>query len=94
MVKVVKILGSKASGEYANLKIMYVRQKFMNYIDINEYDGLETVKIDMKTYLLTQIAICLKSSHSPEEKIREIDQLLKQHPHPPAMVLTLTRSIV
>lgn len=78
MVKIVRMLRSEASGKYANLKIMYIRQKFMNYIDINEYDGLETIKIDLKAYLLTQIAKCLESSHSPEEKIREIDQLLKQ----------------
>lgn len=92
MVKIVKILGSEASGQYANLKLMYVRQKFMNYIDINEYDGLETVKIDLKAYLLTQIAVCLESNRSPEEKIRDIDQLLKQYP--PAMVLTSARSLI
>ena len=79
MVQVCKELGPKANGEYANIAIKELPIKFKNCFYIREYDGRETVHIDIKGYRLDRIKRILQDdSLSSEVKLQMVQDALDE----------------
>jgi hypothetical protein len=79
MVQIVKELGKKAGGQYARLKVVYVRPEHVNFIHIHEYDGLESITINWTQYMLYQIRHIVGAPLQSDDKIDQIKQLFGQY---------------
>lgn len=55
MIEIVKQLGPKANGKYADIQIQSVPIKYADYIEIGEYDGYESVHVNFDKYKLGTI---------------------------------------
>jgi hypothetical protein len=53
-----------------------VDKKFEDYVEINEYDGNESVAIDFKRYKLDQIQLVVESKEPDEWKFMRIREIL------------------
>lgn len=66
-------LGDKANNKYCTLKVEYIPKKYEKYIQIREYDGLESVCIDYKSYKMDKIKeICNNNDLTNSEKVIQI----------------------
>ena len=76
MVQIVQELGAKANGLCSDIRLDHIHAKYKDHFSISEYDGCETVVIDYKGYLLSEINKILQNDFiSPEVKISQITSL-------------------
>lgn len=80
MVDIVKELGAEANGQYAELEIVYIEPKYQAFIDVDEYDGKETVGINWNMYLLANIYKTIEATDSAEDKVAKIRTLFDENP--------------
>lgn len=64
------------SGRCSRIGIEYIKKKYINFIKIDEYDGMESVIIDYSTSVITQINNILNSNQSDSEKLSSIQYAL------------------
>ena len=77
LVEVVQELGKGASTECSKLVIFYVSNKYVDFLDIGEYDGFESVDVDVEKYKVATSKLIVKDvSITAEEKIQRIDAIL------------------
>ena len=73
-------LGPDFDTKYSKTEIDIFPKKYANYINIKEYDGLESVDIDYAQYELdnikNKIKEILQSSISNDEKINELNKII------------------
>jgi len=70
LIQVIETLGVKANCNYSKLGIVYIPGKFRDCIKIDEYDGLESIEIDLDKYILNQIHCILTDTElKSEEKV-------------------------
>lgn len=72
MVDVVKELGDKASNDCSQIEVVYVHKDHVEYIDIHEYDGLESIEINWSQYVLDSIYTVAKGDEPDVDKISKI----------------------
>ena len=77
MIEVVKRLGERANGTYADLKIAKIPTKYAKHFYIGEYDGYESVQINYKRHKLDSIRAALgahegQDAQGLKEKIEAI----------------------
>jgi hypothetical protein len=74
-------LGNDFNGsKYSNIKIKYIEKKYQNSYDILEYDGFETVRIDLNKYKLECIKDnIINNDISLDEKINQISKIIFQN---------------
>jgi len=85
MIDIFNEYGSKlVSGSCAHIDIITLDQKYENYYNIEEYDGIENIvveydkfELDQKNERDSQIVKILKSDKSNEQKIEEITKLME-----------------
>lgn len=76
MVEVVRQLGEDASTEYSNIFIDDVFEELKDYIEIKEYDGMESFRYNLSTYKLDKIREITNSQEEPTIKIEKIKTIL------------------
>jgi hypothetical protein len=59
-------------GDYTNIKVKYIKKKYENCYYISEYDGLESVLIDINKYKLETIKNIVEDNINSDEKINKI----------------------
>lgn len=69
MINIVLELGKKANGPYSSLGVKYIDPKYINYINIKEYDGKETVYIDYDRYFFDSVARIVEMDESSDHKV-------------------------
>ena len=76
-LEVYDLLGpSRFNGTHANIKTELVEEKYKEFISIDEYDGHETVQVNLDNCLLSQIRQVIKSNGlSDSEKLEKIKKL-------------------
>lgn len=72
LVEIYHELGEKFNSKYSNIKIESIQDKYIEFYIIEEYDGLENVKIDYNAYKLEQIKNIVNSTIDNDEKINNI----------------------
>ena len=73
-LKVFDMLGShRFSGEHAKIQIQEVEEKYLNHINISEYDGLECVQIDTHQYNIHNVLT--NKTLTDAEKVQELKKL-------------------
>ena len=80
MVDIIKKLGTKqASGFRSRLTICYVPKMYINHLNIQEYDGYESVEIDINAYIIDASIEMLNATElSNDEKVETMRDLLLQ----------------
>ena len=78
MAMVVDELKEKSYGFCAKISIVWVDEKFEDYVEINEYDGFESVAIDFKRYKLDQIQAVTQSKEQDAWKLMRIGEILAE----------------
>ena len=82
MIEVVRQLGKDASAEYSNIVIDNVIEEMKGYIEIKEYDGMESYRYLLSKFKLDKIQKIVESSDESAIKIEKItvilDKKLKQ----------------
>ena len=81
LIQIYKELGDKFDRKYSNTKIKKIPKIYKNYYIINEYDGLETVEIDLTQYILDNLKNNIKeilenNSIDNDEKINSIKKII------------------
>lgn len=77
LVEIFHELGNDFNPEYSNVKIATIPKKYEKYYTITEYDGLESVNIDINQYKLDTITQILENdTMSSDEKIKKIYAVL------------------
>jgi hypothetical protein len=78
MIEIVQEFGKDAYTNYSNMGIEYVIGEFLNFINISEYDGLESINYDISSYKLDRInGIINNSQFSDHDKITQIKNILE-----------------
>jgi len=72
MIDIVKELGEEANDSCASIVIKYVDKKFIDFISIDEYDGMELITYDLSGYKLFNISKIVNSLDTNDEKIAKI----------------------
>jgi len=76
MVQIVKEMGKRANGNFSDIRLDHIQPQYKNNYYIQEYDGSESVQVDYKGYLLTEIQKILRDpSISPDDKVSRITLL-------------------
>lgn len=79
MIEVVKELGPKASTSHSNIKIRSFPLKYANHIEIHEYDGSESLSVNLEAYKLSEIDRVASSTHEdPLLRIQKITGILRE----------------
>lgn len=60
------------SGRNSVIEIEYIKKKYIDFIKIDEYDGMESVIIDYSSSVITQIDKILNSDQTDSEKLSSI----------------------
>lgn len=79
MISIVKEYGDKTFGEYAQIKIAEFPYKLRGYIRVHEYDGKESLDVEVYSYTLDRIRDVVSSENTADKKINEIIVLLKNN---------------
>jgi len=78
VIKIVLRLGKVARDSHAKLKICLVPEFIGNHFKIHEYDGLESLSLNIDRYKIERISdICDDTNKSSDVRIREINEVLK-----------------
>jgi hypothetical protein len=73
ILQVYEQLGSdNFSGINSKIQIEYIKKRYINFIKIDEYDGMESVIIDYSSSVITQIDKILNSTQTDSEKLSNI----------------------
>ena len=64
------------SGINSKIEIEYIKRRYINFIKIDEYDGMESVIIDYSSSVITQIDKILNSTQTDSEKLSNIQYAL------------------
>jgi len=83
MIEVVKELGIRANTTYSNIQIKKFPQKYADHIELDEYDGWESLSVNLDHYKVAKIdkvinATLTNSKEDPLLKIQEIAAILKE----------------
>lgn len=80
LIQIYHELGKDFDTKYSKTEIDIFPKKYANYINIKEYDGLESVDIDYAQYELDNIKNKIKeilhSALSNDEKINELNKII------------------
>lgn len=77
ILQVYEQLGSdRFSGRNSKIQIEYINRIYINFIKIDEYDGMESVIIDYSSSVITQIDKILNSTQTDSEKLSNIQYAL------------------
>lgn len=79
MINVVRDIGDKANGRFAKLQVVDVIKEYIDYIDIDEYDGKETFDYDVSAYTLEKINDIIDSSVTAEQKVKSIKEVIEKN---------------
>jgi hypothetical protein len=78
-LQVYDLLGSRFSGKHSSIQVELVDEKCKHFIDITEYDGLESVEINTENYTLFNIMNIIESqTFSDREKVQKIKSILEK----------------
>jgi hypothetical protein len=73
ILEIYEQLGSdNFSGINSKIQIEYIKKRYINFIKIDEYDGMESVIIDYSSSVITQIDKILNSTQTDSEKLSNI----------------------
>ena len=78
MVSVVRDLGARANGMCAKLLIASVPAPFETHFQIDEYDGMESVRVDHRQWFIDHTRAVLRSRLAAPDKVRAIAALSAQ----------------
>ena len=81
LVKAVCQLASKANGHCAKLKVKWIKAKYLNHYDIDEYDGWESVKIRKTDYLIDEIRMIMDAGEAGDDELLDMIKNLKLKSH-------------
>lgn len=62
LVQIVKELGIRANHDYSKLKIVRIPSQYAGFYHIDEYDGLESVRIDYASYKIQGAKTMLRNA--------------------------------
>lgn len=80
LVQVWKELGDKCSGKYCAIDSVEIYKKYENYYEVNEYDGIESISINILKYKLDKIKEVIENDIGDgDEKIEVIEGILNEH---------------
>ena len=79
LVKVFKKLKEKFNCSHCQAKIISIPKKYINYYEINEYDGKETIVINYNKYKLSKIKNILESTITDSKKIYYINKIMSSN---------------
>ena len=74
MISIVKTLGQEANGRRSNIVIEEIPRQYRYFYHIDEYDGLEDIRIHYDGYKLHAIRQIIESNS--QDKINEIKTIL------------------
>lgn len=70
------------ASETSDLRVEWHPVKYRDYVNIDEYDGFETVRININLYLLDQIAEALVAPDIDDtQRCWRINELVQQRDH-------------
>ena len=78
MVETIRKMGDKANSRMVTPVIHDVYKKYAKYIRIHDYDGFETISYDIPSYRLGTISEILATNDTAENKLRQIDVVVKE----------------
>ena len=81
LVQIVRTLGARANGRRANLQIAEIPKEYENCYEIEEYDGLETVRCypeSLIAYKLQHLDISTLSDEDCRKTLLEYAAILKR----------------
>ena len=80
MVQVVRELGERANNNFSRILLEDIPAKFIDHYTIEDYDGMESVRIEYEKHALQRIQdIANDSALSPEEKIKQTQCVLVEN---------------
>ena len=77
MIHIVKQLGSKANGKYADIKIACIPPKYRHHYGVSEYDGYESICIDTNAYKVDSVRNILNND-ACDDKLAHICQIIDE----------------
>lgn len=78
-VDILRQLGSKASGHtYSTLRLTSFPRKYAHCIDVQEYDGAETVTVSLDRYVTDRVSKMNLSIMTSEQVVQQVDYLQKE----------------
>lgn len=78
MVEIVRQFGKAASAKYSNIMLVDVYEELKDYIEINEYDGMESFTYLFSKYKLDKIKEITESQEDSSIKIEKIKKILDE----------------
>lgn len=83
MVEIVRELGDAANDRYAKIRLQRIPAQFVNFYQIDEYDGMETVVLLRNEYKLDAVKSILRDrSLSKADKLVRISAVVNQEEEP------------
>jgi len=84
MISIIKEIGKEANSEYSNIKLEKIPEKYLEYYEIEKYDGLESINENsLHCELELQINEFEKENQELKKQIEElkkqIEELKKQN---------------
>lgn len=76
LINIIMTLGEKSFGKYAHLKIVNVLAEFIDYVYINECDGLEKLYFDGQKYMSIIVKKILFSKNTENTKSKLLISLV------------------
>jgi len=78
MINIVKKFGKFANGEYSKIYIEKINSKLINYFTIHEYDGQESLDINIEKYILDRINYIISQDINSDIKIIKIKEIINE----------------
>jgi intein/homing endonuclease len=75
-IEIVRELGKKANDNCSKLKIFEIYEELKDYIDIHEYDGLESFSYELEKYKMDKIKEIVNSEISSDDKVKKITDVI------------------
>jgi hypothetical protein len=83
LAKVLEFLDSdEIRTHFSYLCYEFVDLKYYNYIEKDEYDGMETLRFNMDKYKVTEIKKILDSYLTLEQQLETISEIVNSEPNP------------
>ena len=75
LINMVETMGKEINCKHSKLETKEFPKKFKEFLEWDEYDGRESVRINYDRYVFVNIKLILEMNILPEEKIEAISKL-------------------
>lgn len=76
--RIINYLGERANCRGSRPVFSFIKNELYDFVDVREYDGLESLKINIDRFKLKRTEQILDSDKSAEEKLEDIRKLYKE----------------